>query len=242
MRTNTQSPSHFFSIKFGLLLAAINPLIIILCALPFIVAKLLGYTWVKDIANHSDKVYVFVLFTQTIAVAAMYMLLKRRMKASGATWKDLGLRNFRKLKAAGYIIAWPFIELLFIVGIAIVAQQLGFVPPDDPSKSTAGRAIGMNGLIPALILVSLFAPIIEEVVYRGTLFPAIKKRYGLVVGILLSSFIFAVVHINPLQIIGAFALGPYLCWMYHRLGSIIPGMILHGLHNAAVMLITSSML
>ena len=112
--------------------------------------------------------------------------------------------------------------------------------PNDTSLEPHAQLTG--GVAASLVVASLIAPVFEEVLFRGMLFSSLNKRYGYKVGLVLSSLVFGFVHLNPAQIVTTLVLGPYLCIMYRKLGSIVPGMILHSLHNAAVTLLITAAL
>ncbi len=85
-------------------------------------------------------------------------------------------------------------------------------------------------------LLSLWAlviipPIIEEIVFRGFMFPAFAKRFGVVLGAVVSSLLFAVAHLQLNVSVYTFILGLLLCFLYVRLGSTIPGIGIHMLNN-----------
>lgn len=85
----------------------------------------------------------------------------------------------------------------------------------------------------------LFAPLAEELFFRGMLFPAIAKRLGLWAGIVGSAAAFSFAHLNPgvggvghlIIIVIIFPLGVLLAWLYHRLGTIVVPMIVHAVFN-----------
>lgn len=78
----------------------------------------------------------------------------------------------------------------------------------------------------------IFAPIVEEIFFRGFLFQGFRQQYGWIKGGLLSAAVFAVGHLDPVSLIPTFILGLLLAYMYHRTNSVWPGIILHFLVNA----------
>lgn len=78
----------------------------------------------------------------------------------------------------------------------------------------------------------IFAPLVEEIFFRGFLFQGFRQKFGWVSGALLSSAIFAIGHLDPVALIPTFILGLLLAYMYHRSNSVWPGIILHFLVNA----------
>ena len=78
---------------------------------------------------------------------------------------------------------------------------------------------------------AVLAPLVEEIFFRGFLFQGFRARYGWVPGLLLSSVIFAIAHLDPASLIPTFILGCLLAYLYQRSNSVWPGVILHMLVN-----------
>ncbi len=74
---------------------------------------------------------------------------------------------------------------------------------------------------------AVLAPLVEEIFFRGFLFQGLRARYGWISGMLLSSGIFAIAHLDPVSLIPTFILGNLLAYLYHRSNSVWPGVILH---------------
>ena len=95
----------------------------------------------------------------------------------------------------------------------------------------------VRALSPAAFLVMLFAgaimaPLAEELFFRGFVFRSYARRYGPLVAAILSALLFAVLHVNVAAFLPIFVMGLFLAWLYHRTGSLVPGMIAHGFNNA----------
>lgn len=91
------------------------------------------------------------------------------------------------------------------------------------------------------IVIGLFAPVVEEMVFRGAIlrriiFPVSSEekptKQVLWIGLIISSLCFAGVHGNLAQGPHAFFLGFLLGWMYYRTRSIIPGVVFHWVNNS----------
>ena len=84
-----------------------------------------------------------------------------------------------------------------------------------------------------ILSISLLAPILEELLFRGAIqghLQGVLKHPW--VAILIASLLFGVVHMNPAQIPFAFLLGAMFGWLYYRTGSLLPGIIGHVLNNS----------
>ena len=82
------------------------------------------------------------------------------------------------------------------------------------------------------ILLSVIMPLAEELCFRGAVLRTLYERYGdITFAIIFSSLLFAIVHFNFRQGVGAFIIGTLLGWLYYKTNSIIPGLIIHSFNN-----------
>ncbi len=77
----------------------------------------------------------------------------------------------------------------------------------------------------------ILPPIIEETVFRGFIFPAFAKKWGVIWGAIASSILFGFAHLQANVGVYTFVIGLLLCFLYVRLKSIIPGIFFHMLNN-----------
>ena len=75
-------------------------------------------------------------------------------------------------------------------------------------------------------------------IFRGailrTLLSVMKGKTWL--PIVISAFLFALIHMNPAQMPYAFVVGIFLGWIYSRTGSIVPGVLCHWVNNTVAYL------
>lgn len=237
--SDTAQPSATFSIKFSLLMA-----LLISVVFPFILmVPLLGLHFVGvDLKGLGLNLEIFgyvVLVCQIVGLTISSILIARNVKARGMNWSDLGLRSFRVFQALRYIIGYFLLLIGALVIMAIIVSIVGVDVADradgESGPSKLYKALG--GFWVTFAVSVVIAPVVEEVTFRGMLFPALKKRFGLAGGVLLSSLVFTLVHLNPAQMMSVLPLGIYLAIMRHRTNSIYPGIILHALWNFAVLMI-----
>lgn len=143
-------------------------------------------------------------------------------------WRSLRFGNFKwdalgigcGLLIGSYIIIIVHNALLFFLGVETQGENIVnlFAELDSPFWF--------------FIVGAIFAPLVEEIFFRGFLFQGFRERYGWVTGMLLSAAIFAVAHLDLVVLIPTFILGCLLAYVYHRSNSIWPGIILHFLVNS----------
>lgn len=243
---NVEKNKQVFSFRYIVLLLA-SPIIVgTAIVVLFAISALLGYPLAKNIVqgNHIAYFAVFLFLTFYLLDLALIYIKIRHLKNP---WTELGINKFPIGKSTAYIIGY----FLFIFGILIVFSLVGAAlglgdsnsqQQPDSIPPAAKSFLLLGGFWNNLIVTVIFAPFVEEILFRGIIFKKLDKRFGLLVGVLLSSFIFSLYHLNPIQMIITFPLGIYLCVMYRKLGSIVPGMFLHALWNLFVSVVMFAML
>lgn len=81
-----------------------------------------------------------------------------------------------------------------------------------------------------LVVLSVFAGICEEILFRGTIMPALEKD-GLVPAIVFSSLLFALLHGSFLSLLSTFLLGVVMAVIVIKTGSLWGGIVYHMLNN-----------
>ena len=144
------------------------------------------------------------------------------------------------LALGAYCIVLPIITFSSNTLEAIV--QFLFHPPMLPDenavlffKSTVGKPLS---LVLAIVMISLIAPLIEELLFRGFLQSYIRRFFTPYAAIAISSACFALFHFSPFQglanipILGSiFILGCFLGFLYERQGSLFSPFCLHAIFN-----------
>lgn len=86
------------------------------------------------------------------------------------------------------------------------------------------------------VVVSICAPIWEEIVFRGFLLPSLTKYMPVWSAILVSSVAFALAHFNIQRMLPLVFLGMVMGSVFVRSRNLLPSMLLHSLWNAFVFL------
>lgn len=99
------------------------------------------------------------------------------------------------------------------------------------------RFEGIEGASLGLFLIAMaagcvLAPFAEELFFRGYVFQTFARRYHPAWAYLFSAGLFAVVHANLAAAVPIFVLGLMLAYIFQQSGSIVPGVIAHGVNNA----------
>ncbi len=118
-------------------------------------------------------------------------------------------------------------------GIVLLAAVSIVVEPLSDLLPAVDRSYGRDGWI--MLSAVVVAPVVEEVLFRGMLFDMIRSRAGLAAAFLLSSLVFAVMHLQPAVMAVALPSGMVLCYAYIKTRSIFSCILLHMMNNALAM-------
>jgi len=100
-----------------------------------------------------------------------------------------------------------------------------------------------SALTVSLLEYIIFAPIFEELAFRGLLFAMLRRRYSFVPAALISASIFALAHgYGLIGFVSVLWSGFLWAWIYEKTGSLIPGMIAHAVNNLLVSLTVMALL
>jgi membrane protease YdiL (CAAX protease family) len=203
----------------------------LLLAIPVVIVGLLvlgGIIYAFDPDGESEAallagqaIVAFVLIGTAVAFAAQ--------GAAGRPLERLGLRRF-KLSGLGLALAAYGSYIFFGVIYSV------FVQPEQQDITTdLGVDESTLAAIAGAILIVVFAPISEEIFFRGFMFGALRTRLSLWPAAAISASVFALLHLSSgdLSIVPPLAvLGLLLAWLYEYSGSLGPPIALHMLNNA----------
>jgi membrane protease YdiL (CAAX protease family) len=169
-------------------------------------------------------------------VALIYLFAVVRVRAADAPfWRTIGWHGLPGARDARAIIA-----LRFAAGGSIMAVVV----------SVLGRYGGENGELPieklfdsrfsVVMLMSLgilVAPLVEETIFRGFLYPLIARQFGVPVGIVITGLVFGLMHAAQLwggwlQIGLLIGVGMVLTWVRARTGTVAASYLVHLGYNS----------
>ena len=175
----------------------------------------------------SPPVYIVGVGVYLAILAGIYLFAARR-----AGWGALGVRA---TASVNLLIVPPLffagVTALLVVNGAL-ALALGSFENPQADTITGGRPLGTGGLVAGLLLVAGLVPLVEELFFRGMVYPLMRARMGALPAIALNALLFALVHFVPLLIPGLFVVGMLLAYLRERSGSIWPSVLYHTLQNS----------
>jgi len=147
-------------------------------------------------------------------------------------------RDFERSSVGG-TIGWSIGGIflaMFAQGIAanIEVRLFGI----DPGSENTQEILQLVKMTPLLILVvSIIGPILEEIIFRKIIFGTLYKKFNFLISAILSSVLFAVVHMELEHILLYSAMGFTFAFLYVKTKRIIVPIFAHVAMNTFVVLV-----
>lgn len=110
--------------------------------------------------------------------------------------------------------------------------------PLTPFAESVSNSKSTLGLVLLVILAVFYAPVLEEIMFRGFFYTQLKRHRGKVFSLVFITFLFGLYHVAQywgdwLAIAGVFVLGLIITYMREKHGSILPSMTMHFAYNTS---------
>ena len=186
---------------------------------------------VRDLRDNHAFVLVLTLAQDAVFVIVAYALTAERAPTSPRTF---GIRSFGPSAVGTMALAFGAYFGLSAVYSALVA------PPCDKLPDDLG--IHQSALLAALagIFVIAIAPVAEEFFFRGFIFQALRRSWGVWLAAPASGLIFGAVHFELDKLVPLAILGTALAYVLHRTRSLFPCIMLHALNNTVAFIVLLS--
>ena len=190
-----------------------------------VVAADFGLTLVLPHLTSSDGVLLAARFALAVA-AAGWLVFSLGRGAIG-----LGPPRWGPALKNSALIVGGIAGCLAVVGLAAYAIHC-LAEVSIPLGGTPAQATAWGALRACLLY-----PVLEEVIYRGVLFPPLERRVGPLRAILASGLVFQGLHFAyGIYLPHYFVGGMLLAWSFRASGSLIFPVALHALWNALMLL------
>ncbi len=197
--------------------------------------------WDKARANHwLDHTVVaqfwYVLAAEALTFGAIWWFIRQR----GAGLRTLGWRRPRFKDAVHMLAGFLVYFLLYAAALAVATQLFPSLNINQKQELGFDSASSANSLVLTFLSLVVLPPLVEETVFRGFVFGALRGKLKFVWATLLTSALFASAHLQfgsgqPLLWVAAidtFTLSLVLCYLREKTNSLWPGILLHALKNA----------
>ncbi|PEE43612.1 CPBP family intramembrane glutamic endopeptidase [Bacillus pseudomycoides] len=185
-----------------------------------------------------NELYSGTLIGLTIAVILILGVCFIVLRPKKLSWSEVGIRSL-SMKDWKIIVLLTIILMVGDVIVMVLTSCTGNTYENSKTEAMQQNVNFFTVLI-AFISAAVISPIYEEIFYRGFLYRWLRTRLGMMGAIFLSSLIFTVIHIPTYNAMPVnFLSGIIFAWAYERTNSIWPSVIIHGLTNGIMVLLTT---
>tara|TARA_B100000401_G_C52810112_1_gene723287 strand:+ start:1624 stop:2982 length:1359 start_codon:yes stop_codon:yes gene_type:complete len=170
---------------------------------------------------------LLILYYQIKSINGEFTLRKDYFQLNSLSTKDAIIQGFK-----GWLIIIPFVLLVSLIMNIFIENQNG-------SNPLLEIVLNNNNYISFFILfftTTLLAPFFEEFIFRGILLPILSRDFGIILGIFISSFIFALAHLSIGEMPPLLVLGIGLGITRVVSGSLLSSILMHSLWNGLTFL------
>jgi membrane protease YdiL (CAAX protease family) len=188
-------------VPFSTILSSFGILILVMVCL------LLATLPLQSLTTHMGTEFAqlcFQLFGFGLVILLLALIASRKKYAALITYQPSQLRTY----VLTMVVA---VALLF----GIVNPISSMIPMPEEVKELFLKTMSQTSVFSFVLLV-IAAPLTEEVVFKRYMLTGLLSRYSPVIAILLSSFWFGIMHMNPWQFVTGVVLGTFAGWIYYR--------------------------
>ena len=185
-------------------------------------------------SGHSDDIYKWSTFTAEVVFYGIVFGIT--MLIALDRWDLFALRlpnGFRRVAGLAFGVIASIIALEYLVVLLPIedpGKEQGLAPTHwEPSHAGAFAA--------NVAVFCLLAPFVEELLFRGVGY-SLLRPLGAAPAVLLVGIAFGVWHGLLIALLILVPFGSLLAYLRERTDSVVPGMVVHGLFNAAAITVS----
>lgn len=157
-----------------------------------------------------------------------------RLEALGL--KKRSLKTLLYAPAAGFAIVLVIHFLLDQTGLFQWIEHVTHAPAEQSIVSVLRHSSDIPLIIVICFSAAIAAPIVEELIFRGYLYPIMKKYTGAWFALISTSLLFGIIHVSLVPLIPLAIFGAMLVLLYEYTGSIWTPMIAHCIFNTTTLI------
>lgn len=199
-----------------------------------------GMQW-NTIHHTPSALGFFVVARQILVYVALflYLWLQARTRFRAPFWSTFGWHKFEPSRWPRPLAWFGFIALGFVLSASVQLVSVAF----PPKTKLPIEALMQNRQVAlALMAMSvLLAPIVEETIFRGYLYPVAARSFGVFAGIIITGTIFGLLHAEQLwggwaQISLLVVVGIVFTWVRAAKRTVLASYLLHVSYNFLIVL------
>ena len=175
-----------------------------------------------------------IMSALSFAVAGI-CLIRTALPVIHEARKRMALSHLRRERPKNYIIALLAV-MCAIPGLNLLFDLSGVIDSSASYQAVAASQLTAS-LSVGLICYGIITPLAEELIFRGVVYNELKKSYKLSMAMLVTSLLFGLYHMNPIQGTYGFIMGLLIVYLYEYFGSFLWPVLVHMLANSIAYLL-----
>jgi uncharacterized protein len=198
-----------------------------------LLALLVGHRWVAEQPLLAEALDQPLMYVPMLLVIARLLLAPAGLGFVGAF--GLWPRPDGRRACVEATLVLVAAGIVTDIGLGVLSERFGLAS-HWAEWFDAELAWGTPAAVAVTVLGAvLFAPVFEELIFRGLLYGSLRSRFSWPVAALVSALIFGLAHgYGPAGFASVLVSGLLWAYLYERTGSLLPGIIAHVVNNAAV--------
>lgn len=185
--------------------------------------------WMTSMQNYVYELVmkysmILTLISGILALVTFFVIMKARKKRPLA---DIGLTRINPWLALELIGLGAALNVFVTFAMAIIPFPTEWVNSYIESSSMLADA----NVVISIIVTVISAPIVEEITFRGFMYGQLKGGMPMFAAMLISSWVFGMVHGDLIWFMYAFLLGIVLTYIGEKCGALTAPIIVHMAFN-----------
>lgn len=155
-----------------------------------------------------------------LAVATDFIITKARRRSF---FTELSIKKFSLSSLPILILLGASLNIF----VSLVLNMIPFPQEWIDSYTESSQAIVGGGTLISWFVTVISAPIVEEITFRGFMYSRLKQGMPMFAAMIVSSWVFGLVHGEIIWVIYASLLGMLLTWVAEKHGSLAASMVVH---------------
>jgi uncharacterized protein len=184
-----------------------------------------------------DRFSQFVISSLALHGAALFFV-HLFLFEQGVSWtRAFGMRSEGAMVAialaAGVVLlVLPCTWLLSYLSAQLM-QWAQMEPVQQPAVTSIQSTVEVWPQVYMASAAVLLIPVAEELLFRGVLYPSLKRPFGRRSALWISAVLFGAAHFNLMTFLPLTLLGLVLAWLYDRTGNLLAPIVAHSVFNLA---------
>ncbi|MBQ8551550.1 MAG: CPBP family intramembrane metalloprotease [Clostridia bacterium] len=173
------------------------------------------------IVEFSLKYAVHMTLVSNILTLVTYIVIFRMRKKKFCT--EVGLTKLHPVNGILTVVLGISVNVLVTVIFSLIPFPNEWWEQYDSLSSTISDSAAWISMLSSVIA----APIVEEVVLRGLFYSRLKRGMPMFAAMLISSWIFGLIHGAIIWMMYASLMGVLICWIYEKYRSLTAAILFH---------------